>query len=182
MGLVFCSLTVALWWHAAAPAAACSCAPLRGLEGLRQADAAFIGEVVRVDVEPGVWDRVEDLFGESQGTRIRVVFDVEHVFKGNVRATQGIFDFAPCAIGAEPGTALLVFAERRSGGLSTSMCSTRPITAADPPDGFPAAQAPLPGSSEDSFPRWISLAVAGVAIATLSAFVVRRRSAQRHHA
>lgn len=110
----------------ATPAAACSCAGPTSPDGyLRQADAAFLGDVIAA--------RIQDPESVIQGNlrlgspSMVFTFDVQEVYKGSVRERQEVvsnLDGAACGAGLEINHRYLVFArgDGSRGPLATSLC------------------------------------------------------------
>lgn len=149
-------LVVALSFGAAVrsarPAHACSCAAQTLDEAYARADAVFVGSLVETRVESG--ERFSSMDPEW------FVFEVDAVYKGDVRARQAVVtarDGASCGLEiAGPGP-FLVFAyagglggapPRAEGELSSSLCSgTGPLMSRTVPSSFGAAMPPREGTA-----------------------------------
>ncbi len=181
----------------ATPAGACSCVGVSDDEAYAMADAAFVGTLVEI-IPPA-------LPTGSSGDPERFVFDVEEVFKGDVRARQTVVthvDGATCGLElAGPGP-FLVFASTDSpfgfgvaeGELSSDLCSgSRLLGEGDPPDTFGTSSPPEGAAAASPSeagggvdPRddasgvgageALGLAVGAAAVAAVGAVVVRRRA------
>jgi hypothetical protein len=184
VGLLATSFTVLI---DASPASACSCAMFTDTEAVASADAVFTGTLVDT-IEPRRW------LIASSGDAVRLVFDVDRVFKGEVHARQTVLtarDSDSCGLGGmDPGTHL-VFAHARvdfidgadDDDLQSGSCSgTRSLASGELPDALGAPYAPRPGSSSDAggtSSTVIAVAATSVAGATLAAVWLRRRSRRR---
>lgn len=165
---------------------ACSCAQLELDDALAMSDAAFVGTLVEIR-------RPELML--SSGDESRFVFDVETVYKGEVRERQSIVtasDGASCGLELTAGTRAIVFGTIDEYGITpddgeygANLCNGT-TAFAGVPASFGAGSAPLPGSStigaDDGWPSRLVRAawyVGAVALAGGVLLVVRRRTPTR---
>lgn len=149
-------------------ARACSCAGIPSLpERVAEADAAFVGTVVEVDVPLLLSDSVVPLvdtplsflyFTEPQ---VRTRFEVERRYRGPL-GTHVVIDSGDglccnCSLGNafSPGERWLVFAGESEGELRVGQCRW-PLSEDRDPEGFAAALQQLgPGDAPTHpTPRW----------------------------
>lgn len=195
IGLVVCG-AIGFVVHAE-PAAACSC--------MAASDAAAFDGSAAVFTATSA-DRREPSRGRTWSSTdpVRIVFDVDRVYKGRVHATQSIvtaMSGASCGMELYGSGPYLVFAYQDptddgilDGEFASSLCSgNRTVTAADPvPASFGVGRPPLagaspiggksssfPGLSPDSSPwRWVAVG-GGVVVVALGALVIVRRRRHR---
>lgn len=161
---------------------ACSCAQLELDDALAMSDAAFVGTLVEVR-------RPEVMLSSMDESRF--VFEVETVYKGEVRERQSIVtasDGASCGLELATGTRAIVFGTidvygitPDAGEYGASLCNGTAAFAGVPPS-FGTGTAPLPGSStigaDDGWASRIVRAAWYVAVVALGvglAVVIARR-------
>ncbi len=164
---------------------ACSCAQLELDDALAMSDAAFVGTLVEVR-------RPEVMLSSMDESRF--VFDVETVYKGEVRERQSIVtasDGASCGLELATGTRAIVFGTidvygitPDAGEYGASLCNGT-AAFAGVPASFGAGSAPLPGSSpigaDDGWASrlvraawYVAVVALGVGLAVVIARRVRR--------
>jgi hypothetical protein len=171
----------------AAPAAACSCLALDDDEAFSLADAVFTGSAVdrRVPSDPTA--------------PTTLVFAVDHVYKGDVVATQEIrtpSSSAACGLSpdrsrllvfaAEPGTTESGALDASDGQLVAFLCGgTRTVSADAVPASFGTGRAPPVDEAAEGgggSRGWLVAAVAlGVVLVGAGAVVALRRRAAPDH-
>lgn len=125
MVAVFSAALIGLF-GGAAPACACSCLPITDEQAYTQADAVFVGTVVR-RTKPRP-------FPVSSAHPVVITFQVHAVYKGGVLHRQRVrtaYSSASCGLDTIVGERYLVFADRSRGRLHVSLCGgTRPESGA----------------------------------------------------
>ncbi len=128
-------------------AAACDCTGISTGRAYEQADAVFVGTVLRVDEVGSRTDRRAD-----------IRFSVERVFKGTVYAEQVVAsapDPAACGLTPQPGSNWVIFAVDAVEGrgsdalfrLRTTVCSGN-LPTSSAPRSLGAGTEPRPGASD----------------------------------
>ncbi len=128
-------------------AAACDCTGITTRRAYEQADAVFVGTVLRVDEVGPRGDRRAD-----------IRFSVERVFKGTVYAEQVVAsapDPAACGLTPQPGSNWVIFAVDAVEGrgsealfrLRTTVCSGN-LPTSSPPRALGAGTVPQAGASD----------------------------------
>jgi hypothetical protein len=169
----------------APPAAACSCLAIDDDEAFSLADAVFTGSAV---------ERRE---ADDPMSPTTLVFDVDHVYKGDVARRQTVrTPSSSAACGVRPSRdQLLVFASEpgttRSGSLDASagelvafLCGgTRDLSGASVPTSFGEGRAPPGARSDDegghSFAGILAITAGVALVGAVVAIAVGRRPATR---
>jgi hypothetical protein len=169
-------------------ASACSCGELTDTTAVDSADAVFTGMLVDT-VEPR-WSPIA-----SSGDSMRLVFDVDQVFKGEVFERQSVVtprDEASCGWTPSSDGPFLVFATDASimsdaidGELHAGLCSgTRAVPDGQPPEWLGPGSIPISGASPvggQVLPAVVTgtAVAAGVALAVAATAALRRRLRRR---
>lgn len=129
------------------PAMACDCTGISTRRAYEQADAVFVGTVLRVDE-----------VGSRDGRRADIRFTVDRVFKGTVYAEQVVAsapDAAACGLTPRPGSNWVIFAVDAVEGngsdavfrLRTTVCSGN-LPTSSAPRALGAGTEPRAGASD----------------------------------
>ena len=148
---IVAAMAAVLMVVSASPAYACSCAGGTDAEALARADAVFAGELVETRRPSGP--------EFSSTDPMRLVFDVEVVYQGTVRARQSVVTAvsgASCGLELQGTGPFLVFATvepqlgltGEDGEFFSSLCSgTRAVGEVPLPDELGVGDLPAPGAS-----------------------------------
>lgn len=113
--IILSVLIVLAVWRVPA-AAACSCVvPPAPREALEQADAVFVGTVLKIDVVPG-----------AHGEEHHVRFAIDHHLKGPKSLELVVHtasNSAACGYYFRPGRQYIVYAHKGEGGYHTGLCT-----------------------------------------------------------
>jgi hypothetical protein len=100
----------------AASAPACSCAPLKPAEALRESDAAIVGRLIEVVPQDG-------LRSDFRYRVLRVYKGRRSIERGGVLAVQSASDGAACGLPHGVGGRYGLFLGRKGGGWTSGLCA-----------------------------------------------------------